>query len=465
MYDFCIIGGGAIGCAIARELTRYKASVALVEAAPDVCTGSSGANSGIVHSGYDPKPGTAMAKYNALGSRLFRAYAATLDVPYKQTGSLTVATDPTELASLELLLERGRVNGIDGLSIISGDEARKLEPNLSDRVTAALYAPTAAVVNPFELTFALRENAEANGAEFIFDFRVVSAGREDDCTTLRAADGRAVSAKTVINCAGNGGGEVARMLGDIVRLSHRAGEYRMFDKVHFVGRPVFGAPTSRGKGVLVCPTADGNFFIGPTAVDVRRSFVGIRSEAFGELAAAANKIVKNLPYDKQITTFVGVRAMADTGDFMIGKGRNPNVYNVIGICSPGLSCVPAIAISVARSFNLEKRTDFNPSRHRIKRLCDQDAAGRKALIESDSDYGKIVCRCELVTEAEITEAVRRGARTVDGVKKRLRAGMGRCQGGFCMSSVINILSDRLGTDATEAEKDKRGSYILAKEEQ
>lgn len=364
-----------------------------------------------------------------------------------------------------MLAERGRANGIDGLAVIDGNEAHKLEPNLSDRVVAALYAPTAGVVNPFELTFALRENAEANGAEFIFDFCVVSARRENDGMTLRSSDGRTVSAKTVINCAGNNGGEVARMLGDLFRLSHRAGEYRLFDKVHFVGRPIFGAPTSLGKGVLVCPTTDGNFFIGPTAVDSSRSSVRVRSEAYGELAAAADKIVKGLPYDKQITAFAGVRAVSDTGDFIIGKGRNPNVYNVIGICSPGLSCVPAIAISVARSFGLEKRTDFNPSRHRIKRLCEQSADDKKALIAADPKYGKIVCRCELVTEAEIAEAIRRGARTIDGVKKRLRAGMGRCQGGFCMSSVMKILADGLGKNVTEIEKDRRGSYVLAKEGQ
>ena len=464
MYDFCIIGGGAIGCAIARELTRYKAEVALVEAAPDVCTGTSGANSAIIHSGYDPATGTLMAKYNVLGSRMFRTYAAMLGVPYKQTGSLTVATDEAELETLRALLARGEKNGVKGLSIIDSDEAHRREPALADGVIAALYAPTAAIIDPFALTYALRENAEANGAVFKFNFEVSGAEFADDGITLRSGAGDTLRAKTVINCAGGHGGEVARILGELVYLTHRAGEYLMFDRVPFVGMPIFQTPTAIGKGVLVAPTVHGNFFIGPTAVDCPKSEAAMRRVGFDELAASAAKSVKGVPYAKRITSFVGVRALSQTGDFMIGTGRvNRNVYNVIGIGSPGLSSVPAIASAVARSFGLEERKDFNPARKPIPKLEGKTAAEKNALIASDSAYGNVVCMCATVSEAEVVEAIRRGARTVDGVKKRVGAGMGRCQGGFCESKVISLLARELGVDENRIVRKTSGSRCLGED--
>lgn len=461
MYDFCVIGGGAIGCAIARELTRYKADVALVEAAPDVCTGASGANSAIVHSGYDPAPGTLMAKYNALGSRMFRTYAAMLGVPYKQTGSLTVATDDREVETLHELLARGVKNGVKGLELIGRDAAVALEPALADGVIAALYAPSAAIVDPFELTYALRENAETNGAVCKFGFEVCGAECASDNVTLHSAAGDTLTARTVINCAGGRGGEVARLLGELVYLTHRAGEYRLFDKVPFVGRPIFQTPTAKGKGVLVAPTVHGNFFIGPTAVDCPKSEAATRRECFDELAAAAAKSVKGVPYGKQITSFVGVRAVSPTGDFIIGPGRvHGNVYNVIGIGSPGLSSVPAIASAVARGFGLEERKDFDPARRPIVRLAGKSAAEKNVLIAADPAYGNVVCMCETVSEAEVVQAIKRGARTVDGVKKRVRAGMGRCQGGFCEAKVIAILARELGVSENKIVKKTAGSRCL-----
>lgn len=462
-YDFCIVGGGVIGCAVARELTRYKASVALVESACDVCAGASGANSAVVHSGYDPAPGTLMSKYNVLGSSMFRSYCAALDVPYKLTGSLTVATCAEEVTALSRLLSRGVGNGVAGLEIISRREALELEPNLSDKVLAALYAPTAAITDPMELTFALRENAEANGACFRFGFTVCAARREDGRVILRSEEGGELAAKTVINCAGSGGGDVARMLGSLVYLTHRGGEYLVFDKLPFVRRPIFQTPGPMGKGVLVAPTVYGKFMVGPTAVDCVSSSMPFRSEAFGELLSAAAKSVRGLPAGKRIAKFTGVRALSQTGDFIIGPSRRGDVYNVIGIGSPGLTAAPAIASAVARSFALERRPGFSPSRRGIKRMAGASHAERAALVASDGRYGNIVCRCETVSEAEIVEAVRRGARTVDGVKKRLGVGMGRCQGGFCESRVVGILARELDIPVSRVEKTARGGFVLAKE--
>ncbi len=459
MYDFCIIGGGAVGCAVARELTRYKASVVVAEAALDVGTGASGANSGIVHSGYDPLPGTLMAKYNVRGADMFRTYAAALQVPYKRTGSLTVATTREEAARLPELLARGEKNGVKGLKIVSAEEAHSLEPSLADSVVSALFAPTAAIVDPFDLVFALRENAQANGAEFRLGFAVRAAER-DNGITLISESGDRIKAARVINCAGNSGGDVARILGDLIYLRHRAGEYLMFDKLPFVRMPVFGMPSERGKGVLVAPTTDGNFFVGPTSVECSRDGRVMRRESFAELLAAAGKTVKGLPADKRITSFAGVRALSQTGDFVIGPGRtDPNVFHVIGIGSPGLTSVPAIAMSVARRFALEPRKDFSPARRHIRTFADRTNAEKNALIASDKRYGNVVCMCNCVTEAEVVEAIARGARTVDGVKKRVHAGMGRCQGGMCETRIIDILSRELGIPRSSVLKDVPGSNI------
>lgn len=464
MYDFCIIGGGVIGCAVARELTRYKADIVLVEAALDVCTGASGANSAIVHSGYDPEPGTLMAKYNKLGSRMFRAYSAALGVPYKQTGSLTVATTDGECETLRALLERGKQNGIKDLRIIGREEALALVPSLADGVIAALYAPTAAITDPFDLTFALRENAQANGAEFKFGFDVCGATFFDDGVAITSSAGETVKAKKVINCAGGRAGEVARILGELIYLTHRAGEYLLFDVVPFVGMPVFQTPTEKGKGVLVAPTTSGNFFIGPTAIDCAKSEAPIRREAFAELAAAAEKSVKNVPHAKRITSFTGVRALSQTGDFVIGESRvNPAVFNVIGIGSPGLTAAPAIATAVAKGFGLEPRSDFDPMRRPMKRIFGRSANELNALIATDPAFGNIVCMCNTVSEAEVVEAIRRGARTVDGVKKRTGTGMGRCQGGFCESRVLEILARELNVGQSELVRKHMGSNCLGED--
>lgn len=452
-----------IGCALARELARYKASVVLVESENDVCVKTSGANSAIVHAGYDAPDGTLMSYYNTLGSKMFRAYAKVLDVPYKKTGSLVISISPEDDARLRELYDRGKKRGIN-VSILHRDDVLELEPNIAENVRQALYAPDAAIIDPFELVFALKENAEANGVEFLFDFEVKKIEKEEGFVRV-ISDNGSVDAGMVINCAGNSGGRVARMFGDPIYLKHRAGEYLLFDKTPFVNRPIFRIPTEKGKGALVCPSVTGNFFVGPTSIDIDSVSTAVRRGASDELKAAAEQSVINLPWDKQIASFCGVRALSKSGDFIIKRSTyNAHLFNVIGICSPGLSAAPAIAVKVASSFGLELREDFSPSRRGIKRINNASISEKSAMIENDRAYGNIVCRCEVVSEAEVVEAIRRGARSVDGVKRRLRCGMGRCQGGFCLPNIVGILARELNIKEEDVLKGGAGSEILIGED-
>ena len=463
MYDFCIIGAGVIGCAIARELTRYKTSVAVVEAREDVCTGASGANSAVIHAGYDPLPGTLKAKYNVLGAKMFPAYAAALDVPFVRTGSIVAAFDEDGRDKLRVLLDRGEKNGAGNLRALKKEDALALEPRVSDRLVAALYAPDAGITNPFELTYALRENAEKNGARFEFCFETVRAEHADDRITLISADGRRVSAVNVVNCAGENAGPIARALGDLIYLKHRLGEYVLFDKPSAVRMPVFGVPSENGKGVIVAPTTSGKFFIGPTSVESDRVKPYFRCSAAAELFAEAEKLVPDLKNASRLTEYAGMRTACADGDFYIRKGTRKNVWHVIGIDSPGLTAVPAIATAFARSFGLEKQPAFDPVRRAIVRMSGKTTAEKHGLILSDRRYGNIICRCECVSEAEVIEAVRRGARTLDGVKKRLGAGMGKCQGSGCDDKIAAVLARELGKSISEIDRNVRGSGLYVGE--
>lgn len=459
MYDYCIIGGGVIGCSIARELSRYETKVVLVEKGYDVCTGTSGANSGIVHAGYDAPTGSLMAKFNVLGVKLMPLVTKMLDVHFEKTGSLVVATDENEGNVIRDLLKRGKDNGVNDLRIIGREEIVKLCPDISDGVKEALYAPSAGIVNPFELTFALKENAEANGVEFRFDFEAVSFREGKGCGVLVSGKGDEISAKTFINAAGLGGEKVSALFGVKEKINFRMGEYLLFDHPSPVRMPVFQTPTEKGKGVLVCPTTSDNWFIGPSAIIEPEPLTAIRRTAEDELLYSANKSMKNLPLGKKITSFAGVRAVSPTGDFVIGRA-NEHLYNAIGICSPGLSSAPAIGSFVARSFGLKEKKNFNPKRKGIERFAYASDKRRRELIESDSRYGNIVCRCEVVSEAEIVEAIKRGARTIDGLKKRLRTGMGRCQGGFCTPRLIEIMSRELIIEPEKIVRKEEGSNYL-----
>ena len=469
-YDVLIIGAGVTGCAIARELSHTGLKIALSDACDDVAMGASRANSAIVHAGYDCVPGTLMAKLNVRGNEMFDDVCESLNVPLLRVGSFVIAFGEEDEKELNNLLERGRANGVPGLEIISGERAREMEPKLSDDVTAALWAPTAGITCPYELTIAMSENARANGADILLRKRAFAIDYANDEFTVKFEDGTSVSAKYVVNAAGVYADEVARLIGDdSFTISPRKGEYMLLDKQALcVGTVIFQTPSKLGKGVLVSPTVDGNIFAGPTAQDkVEKNDTQTTPEGLAELKKFSLKSVPTLNLRQVITSFAGVRAQPSTGDFIIRPSdKNARFIHAAGICSPGLSSAPAIAEYVRglikeAGADTAERADAIYVREHAKPFRQMDADERAEAYKRNPLYGRIICRCETVTEAEIVDAIHRGATTVDGVKRRTRAGMGRCQGGFCAPRVMEILSRELGVPTESLTKFGGKSYMVA----
>lgn len=470
MYDIAIIGGGVIGCAVARELSRYKLSLVVLEKEDDVCSGSSKANSGIAHAGFDAKPGTNKARFNVLGSKMMKDYCDELGVKYKNNGALVLAFGADDEKTLEELLARGKENGVAGLEIVDGKRLHEIEPNVSANATAALYAKTSGIICPYDLTFACMGNAMDNGAELKTDFSV----EKIDCGefyTLTSQKGESVSAKIVINCAGAGSGKIARLVGDqSVNIGLRKGEYLLLDRESgdFVSHTIFCTPTKKGKGILVTNTVDGNILLGPTADEVTEEDKTTTDEGLAFVRTRAAEMAVNVPFYNTITSFAGIRAYsADRHDFIIEQSAvAKNFINIAGIESPGLTSAPAIAKYAAELVGtlteLKPNPSFNGKRVRELPFCSLDEKTQNQMIKENPGYGKIVCRCEKVTETEIRNAVRRNPPThsVDGVKRRTRAGMGRCQGGFCQSKVAEIIAQELNIPLEEVTKNGAGSEFL-----
>ena len=468
-YDVAIIGAGITGCAIARQLSRNRLSIALIDGAADVAMGASRANSAIVHAGYDCPSGSLEAKLNVEGNALYTEWCRDLDVPLKRVGTLVVAFNEEEEATLEELYARGLKNGVPEMRLISGDEARQMEPMLADGVTKALLAGTGGITCPYELTIACAENARRNGAEWLLGKPVTGIERTADGFEIDL-QGERIAAKRVVNAAGVFADEVARMIGDDSFTIHpRKGEYVLLDRSE--KRPemvIFPTPTKMGKGILVSPTVDGNAFAGPTAVDQEdKTDTSVTQEGIDKLTTLARKTTPALNLRAVITSFAGIRAQPSTGDFIIRPSEaDPRFIHAAGICSPGLTSAPAIARLVeeligASGLALEPKADYEPKRAHMRCFRHMTDEERAAAIAENRLYGRIICRCETITEAEIVEAVRRGARTVDGVKRRTRAGMGRCQGGFCSPRVMEIISREAGIPMEELTKFGGNSRMVA----
>lgn len=470
MFDVTIVGAGVIGCSIARELSRYDIKVCVIEKNSDVASETTKANSAIIHAGYDAKPGTLKARLNALGNPMYDELSRELDFPFKRIGSMVIGFNEEELTELKKLLDQGIKNGIPGLEIIYKDEILKLEPNLSEEVYAALYAKTAGIVCPYEMTVALAENAAQNGVEFRLNTSVMDIEKDWDIFSLKTNSGD-ITSRLVINAAGVYADDINNMVSeDRITILPRKGEYCVFDKSvgDMVSMTIFQVPTSLGKGVLVTPTVDGNLLMGPTATDgVEKWDTSTTREGLSEVLRAAKKSVKEIPMDKIISSFAGLRARCTREDFIIEEARDVKGFiNVAGIESPGLSSAPAIGKMVEEMvFGIlkpDRKKDFNPVREGIKRFRELSNNERRGLIERDPAYGRIVCRCETVTEGEVLEAINRpvGARTLDGVKRRTRCGMGRCQSGFCSTRIVDILSRELNVPIIEITKFGGESNIL-----
>jgi glycerol-3-phosphate dehydrogenase len=456
MYDVVIIGAGVVGTGIARELARYKLNIAVLEAGSDVAVGSSGANSGIVHAGYDCKPGTLMARLNVQGNAMFDEISRELDVPFKRNGSLVLAFNEDDISQLELLMTQGIRNGVPDLQILSGEEVLEMEPNVSSDVIAALWAPTGGITCPYGLAIAMAENAADNGVEFYFEHRVEYIEKKENGVFRIVTSRRDFAARYIVNAAGINGDVISKMAGDDSFSIHpRKGEYCLYDRKwgNTVKRTIFQPPSKMGKGVLVTPTVDGNLLVGPSAVDTdKRDDDYTSAEGLDFVYNIALKSVPSLSGDGVITVFAGLRAIADGGDFIIRPSYKVEGFiHAAGICSPGLTAAPAIAREVAAilarlSGELEPNKAFNPLRKGIKRFRDMDWEARAQLVEEDPRYGRIVCRCETVTEGEIVEALKSKlpVNAIDAIKRRTRAGMGRCQGGFCTPRIMEIVERELG---------------------
>ncbi|MFB6201137.1 MAG: NAD(P)/FAD-dependent oxidoreductase [Halorhabdus sp.] len=471
--DALVVGGGVVGTAIARELSRYEIDITLVEAASDVCTGTSKANTALLHAGYNADPDTQKGRLNVRGNQLYHERIQhELDVPIEWRGALVVATDESERPNLQSLLEQGRENGIEELEIVEGQRLRELEPTLTEDAIAALWAPTAGIVNPFELTVAFANNAVTNGATVELNAEVTDITPSGDEYHIETVKGD-IDADVVINAAGLYADEVSAMVGvDDLQITPRRGEYYVYDKEIDVDveRTIFPVPTEVSKGIVITPTDEGNIMIGPNAEEVSdpRNKATTR-EGLDEVLTGAQETVPDLSKDGVIRQFAGLRpAIEETGDFRIQIEReDPGFINAAGIQSPGLASTPAIAelvvdlVSELRGELTEDPT-FDPNYSGAPKVRHMSHAEHAALIDDDPDYGQIICRCESVTEGEIRDAINEpvGARTVNAVKRRVRPGAGRCQGGFCQPRVVEILADELGVDETEVTLEDDGSELL-----
>lgn len=470
MYDIIIIGAGVSGAAAARELSRYEADICVLEKEEDVCCGSSKANSAIVHAGYDAVPGSLKARLNVRGNELMGDLARELDFPFERRGSLVLCLNEEEMPELQALYDRGVENGVKDMRILTGEEVLAMEPNVADNVCAALYAPTAGIVCPFGLNIAMAENACANGVAFQFNTQVDKITKLEEGYALHTNNGT-FRARFVVNAAGVYADALHNMVSDDrIHITARRGDYCLLDKEAggHVGRTIFALPGKRGKGVLVTPTIHGNLLVGPTAVDVEdKEAVNTTAEGLAELTAKAQMSVKNIPMKQVITSFAGLRAHEDGGDFMIGEVPDaPGFIDCAGIESPGIASSPAIGEMIAQilceKMGLKKKKDFIATRQGITDPSRLSMDERNALIMENPAYGNIVCRCEMVTEGEIIDAIRRplGARSLDGVKRRTRAGMGRCQSGFCSPAVMDIIARECGMNLYDVTKSGGGSRIL-----
>lgn len=450
IFDVAIIGGGVVGGMIARKLASYKLKICILEKESDVAMGATRANSAIVHAGFDAKEGSLKALLNVRGSEMMKNIARELGVKYKRNGSLVIGFSDEDRASLNVLCERGIKNGVKDVRIIEHDELKALEPNISDNALCALYAPTGAIICPYELTIAAIGNAMDNGASLFTSFAVESIKREGDIYEMVSGDER-VKARYVINAAGLYSDNIAKMVGDDSFTVHaRRGEYILLDREcgEIAKHTIFRVPSKMGKGILVSPTVDGNLLLGPTSEDIddKADKQVTRHGLDKVIKEAGENLCVNVPINKSITSFCGLRAVGSTGDFIINSNAN-NFINVAGIESPGLSSAPAIAEYVAdmlqnMGLELTPSDSFNPIRESKHAFREASIKEKNEYIRRDSAYGRIICRCETVSEGEILDAIRSNppARTVDAVKRRTRSGMGRCQGGFCGTYVMELIA-------------------------
>ncbi|MDR0856330.1 MAG: FAD-dependent oxidoreductase [Clostridiales bacterium] len=471
MYDVAIIGGGVVGSLIARELSRLKLEICVLEAQADCAMGASGANSAIVHAGFDALPGSNKALFNVAGNRMMPYVARELGVEYKRNGSLVVAFSDDDLVMLQTLCARGLKNGVTGLSIVDKPALQALEPNIAPEAVGALLAETAGIVCPYGLNIAALGNAMDNGADAYFNFRVTEITHENGTFVITASNRALVQARVIVNAAGTNSDDIARLVGDdSFYVGARKGEYVLLDRESgdLVSHTLFTCPSAAGKGVLVTPTPHGNLLVGPTSEEQEdKEDAATSREGLAFSVGRGKQLVARLPLYNTITSFAGLRAFSSAHDFIIGHCPTcRGVIHVAGIESPGLTSAPAIAVYVAELVKellpaAKPNPAFNPIRVPTGFFADMDTDEKNAFIKRYPAFGRIMCRCEEVTEGELRYALQRNPvpHTLDGLKRRTRGGMGRCQGGFCQVPTSLLVQEVSGTGLCAVTKRGGGSYV------
>ncbi|HFE9686308.1 NAD(P)/FAD-dependent oxidoreductase [Clostridium perfringens] len=468
MRDIIVIGAGVVGCSIARELSKYNLDVLVVEKNSDVSEGISKGNSGIVHAGYNEKIGTLKAKLNIEGNKMFDDLSRDLQFPFKRNGAFILAFSDKDMKTLESLKEKGEKLGIEGLEILTREEALNIEPNLNKEIVGVLNVKTSGIVSPYEMTIALAENAAENGVEFKLNSKVTSIEKISEGYKVTLNNKEIVNGKLIINASGLEGA----FLNNLVSMSKREinpvkGEYCLFDKVAgaMINKTLFQVPSKLSKGVLVTPTAEGNLLVGPNAVEGKT--LETSREGIDEILDKSKKSVEELPLARILNAFSGIRPKTNHGDFIIEEVEDAkNFINVIGIDSPGLTAAPAIGVYVVNmikdKLDLIEKKNFKKTRKKIARFAELSLEEKNRLIKEKPAYGHMVCKCEFVTEGEIVEAIHRPipALTVDAIKRRTRASMGGCQGIGCTLPISKILSRELGIDISDINKNSEGSPVI-----
>lgn len=475
MFDVAIIGAGIVGSAIARRLSNYNLKIVVLEKGLEVCQGTTKANSAIVHGGFDAKEGSLKAKLNVLGCKMYPSICEELSVEYKNNGSLVLAFNENDMKHIHELYERGLNNGVNELEIIDGVKVKEIEPNVSKAVVGALWCKSSGIVCPFNFNIALMENAITNGVELKLESEVINIKKIEGNHFEIKTNKEIINSKYAINAAGVYADKINNLVGgDELYIIPRRGEYKILDKSegYKANHTLFTCPTEKGKGILVTQTVHGNLLVGPNAQVVEKDDVSTSKEGLKEIMDGGRKSVPNIDFSKTITSFAGVRATPNTGDFMIFKSKVAKGFiNVAGIESPGLASAPAIALYVEDLLKevmdednreLEINKNFNPIREKNKPFMEMSSMEQREILNKDGRYKTIICRCENITEGEIVDAINRpcGAKTVDGVKRMVRPGMGRCQGGFCGPKVVEILARELNITPEEVLKDYENSNML-----
>ena len=467
VYDVTIIGAGVVGCFIAREQSKYKLDVAVIEKNNDVGNESSLANSAIIHSGYDPLPNTLKAKLNVLGNSMFDQICEDLDVSFKRIGSITLALSDKEVETLKELQKRATQNGVKTY-LLDRQELLKKEPLIQDGVVAGLYAPTAGIIDPFNLCVHLMENAIDNGVKLFLNEKVNKIVKNNDLFTINDK----YQSRIVINCCGVHSDEISELINSkTFEIIPRKGQYYVLNHFNepFVNHTLFMVPSEKGKGVLISPTTSNNYLIGPSAEVTIKDEKGTDKVTLNDVSRQANFMINKIPYYETIRTFAGIRSTPSTHDFIIEESSNENFINVAGIESPGLSASPAIAKMViediiSKKINLIVKENYNPKIKKYIKIKELSNEEKDKYFNENKDYATIICKCEQVSKGEIIDCLNRSCppRSIKALKKRLRVGYGKCQGGMCQVEALRILADFYRVDKKEIPYDNLDSFILLK---